>query len=67
MKNDEIRLKKIGATTANRSNYYKLLHDNVNWKLNVYLKALENFQTKTLGWNPLVAKLQVFRLQPVAL
>ena len=50
-------LLQTGAATTNRGNYYKSVHNNVNWKLNFYLKALENSQTKTLGWNPLVAKL----------
>ena len=56
----EIRLKKIGAATTHRSNYYKSVHNNVNWKLNVYLKTLENSQTKTLGWNPLLQNLRSF-------
>ena len=50
-------LLQIETATTNRSNYYKPVHDNGNWKLNFYLKALGNSQTKTLDWNPLAAKL----------
>ena len=72
--NDYFKLVKLetsiflnGSDITNRGTYYKLMHNNLNWKLNFYLKALENSQRKTLGWNPLVAKLYVFRLQPVVL
>ena len=43
-------LLQIGAALTNRGNFYELVHNNVNWKQNLYLKALENFHRKTLGW-----------------
>ena len=45
------QLLQIGVIIINQ------VHNNVNWNLNFHLKALENSQTKTLGWNLLVAKL----------
>ena len=45
------QLLQIGVIIINQ------VHNNVNWNLNFHLKALENSQTKTLGWNLLVAEL----------
>ena len=50
------QLLQIGAIIINQ------MHNNVNWKLNFYLKALENPKTKTLGWNLLVEPPSCYKL-----
>ena len=39
-------LLQIGAVITSRGNFHELVHNNVNWKQNFYLKALENSQRK---------------------
>ena len=48
----------IGAAITIRSNYYELVHNNENWKLNFYLKSLGKL------W---AGNFRSFILQPVAL
>ena len=52
MKNDRrLGLKNLGQLLQTGAIIINQVHNNINWKLNFYLKALENSQRKTLGWN----------------